>query len=117
VIVHEGNGFCYACPIFTYSNRATTKPGCRPAEHAIIYYSTLQSPMHLRGETGMTKLPIGVLPSQPESRPMSTASRIRFSKVYPIDWGVEVKHLGQVIDEHLPRLIEYYREEGGTVSD
>ncbi|KAF2803224.1 uncharacterized protein BDZ99DRAFT_526598 [Mytilinidion resinicola] len=111
VVVGEKKGFSYGCPIYTYKDRATTKPGCRPSEHAVVYYSTLQSPTLLPGETDLVKKPIGVKPSDPNQQPMNTASRIRFGKVYPIDWNVKVKDLGKVIDEDMERLLAYYTKE------
>lgn len=98
-------------PVFTYGGQATLKPGCRPVEHAIIYYSTLQSPILLPNETVLPKQPIGVLPSVGHQQPMSTASRVRFGKVYPIDWNVKVKDLGKVVDGDMERLLAYYVNE------
>ncbi|KAF2492887.1 hypothetical protein BU16DRAFT_620199 [Lophium mytilinum] len=111
VVVAEREGFCYACPVFTYTGRGTLKPGCRPWEHAVIYYSTLQSPITLDGENQMKNSPIGVKPEPTETRPLSTASRVQFGKVYPIDHNVKVKLLGKVITEHMGRLIAYYKNE------
>ncbi|KAF2815406.1 uncharacterized protein BDZ99DRAFT_377956 [Mytilinidion resinicola] len=111
VAVENKAGFCYACPIFTYGGRGTLKPGCRPAEHAIIYYTTLQSPTLLPGENELRYEPIGVLPPAAERQPLNVACRIRFGKLYPIEWNVKVKDLGRVADEDMGRLIHYYKSE------
>ncbi|KAF2501510.1 hypothetical protein BU16DRAFT_500657 [Lophium mytilinum] len=111
VVVAEKMGFCYTCPISTYGNRGTTKTGCRPEEHAIVYYKTLQTPSPLPLENGMVYQPIGVLPPSTESQPMSTASRIRFAKAFPIEWNVKVKDLGRVADEDMGNLMQYYMRE------
>jgi len=96
-------------PIFTYGGRGTLKPGCKPAEHAIIYNIGCQEPSPLEGETGIVYSPIGV--NSPEDEPMYFASRINFGKAYPIEWNVKVKDLGMVCDKDMEALITYYRNE------
>lgn len=42
---------------------------------------------------------------------MSPASRLRFGKVYPIEWNVKVKDIGMIVPEDLSKLILYWKEE------
>jgi hypothetical protein len=60
VVVRHKREFCFACPIFTYGNRATTKPGVKAKEHGVIY-SENQTPQLIPGESGITKASIGVV--------------------------------------------------------
>jgi hypothetical protein len=50
VVVRHKREFCFACPIFTYSGRATLKPDVRAEEHGILY-SDGQSPSLLPYES------------------------------------------------------------------
>ncbi|KAF2469462.1 uncharacterized protein BDR25DRAFT_304534 [Lindgomyces ingoldianus] len=111
VIVKVNRGFVYACPISTYSGRGTTKPGCNPAEHAIIYFQG-SSPQYVQGEygNGMVKEPIEVTPAT-SGLTMAPASRLRFGKIYPVEWNVKVKDIGDVVPEDLSKLLNYYQEE------
>ena len=58
----------------------------------------------------MQKDPIEVEPPEGSSH-LSPASRIRFGKIYSIEWNVKVKDLGRVISSHLSSLLAYYNEE------
>ncbi|ORY18206.1 hypothetical protein BCR34DRAFT_504925 [Clohesyomyces aquaticus] len=109
VIVQVMKGFVYACPISSYSGRGTTKPGCDPAEHAIVYCNG-NGPVWLAGEAenAMRKDPIKVTTVNHET--LSPASRIRFGKVYPIEMNVKVKEIGEVDAADRTKLDTYYRE-------
>ncbi|KAF2823150.1 hypothetical protein CC86DRAFT_76631 [Ophiobolus disseminans] len=109
VVVRQKREFCYACPIFTYSGKATTKRGVRPSEHGIAYSMT-QEPQLLPGESGITKASIGVhmahrVPS------LDKASRIYYGIIHPIQYNVKVKEIGSVPANHLPVLIGNWRAE------
>jgi hypothetical protein len=58
----------------------------------------------------MTKDPIEVVPSNPYDT-MDPASRIRFGKKIAIEWNVKVKDIGMVVPHHMPKLMEYWKEE------
>jgi hypothetical protein len=103
VVVAERQGFCYACPISTYSGRGTLKRGCNPAEHAVIHVSGTQ-PMIFRGENGMNVEPIAIEPAEP-GVVLEPASRVRLGKVYPIEWNVKVKNIGKVISQDMSKLV------------
>jgi hypothetical protein len=109
VIVKPKHEFCYACPIFTYNGRATTKPGVRAVEHAIAYSWGL-NPKFVEGESGITKSSIGVVMSQGETI-LHEASRIYFGIHHPIKYNVKVKDIGYVPQAQIPALIGNWKEE------
>jgi hypothetical protein len=109
IVVRDKQEFCFGCPIFTYSGRATLKKGVRPNEHAIAY-TWGRSPQLLDGETGITKIPISVVKS--ETGPsLHIASRIYFGIHHPIQYNVKVKDIGYVPQQDIPNLIGNWREE------
>jgi len=111
IVVRQKREFCFACPIFTYSNRGTTKAGVKPAEHTIAY-SQGQQPQLLPGETGITKAPIEIVMAEGEAN-LNVASRIYFGIHHPIQYNVKVKEIGYVIRAHIPNLIGYWKEIDG----
>jgi hypothetical protein len=115
VVVRQRKEFCYACPIFTYSGRATTKRGVRPAEHGIAY-SIGQKAELLPGELGITKASIGVEMAAGEPV-LDKASRIYYGIHHPIQYNVKVKKIGQVPQTHMASLIGNWKEEEGRDDD
>jgi hypothetical protein len=109
VVVRHRKDFCFACPIFTYGNRATTKLGVKSEEHGIIY-SANQTPQLMPGESGITKASIGVLMADGQTQ-LRAASRIYYGIHHPIEYNVKVKEIGQVIRSHLPTLVRNWKEE------
>jgi hypothetical protein len=109
VVVRQKREFCYACPIFTYSNRATLKRGVRPEEHGIAY-SDGQEPRFLYGEKGIKKPSIAVVMAQGEPN-LNKASRIYYGIHHPIQYNVKVKDVGQVLSHHVPDLIGNWKAE------
>ena len=87
------------------------KKGCTASEHAIVYLKG-SHPQYLPGEweKGMTKDPIEIVPAQ-ASETMKAASRLRFGKIYSIEWNVKVREIGQVSPKHMSKLVKYYKEE------
>jgi hypothetical protein len=96
-------------PIFTYSGRATTKPGVRAAEHGIAY-SWGQKPQLVDGETGISKSAVAVVMS-PSEPPLHWASRVYYGIHHPIQYNVKVKEVGYVPATHIPTLIGNWKEE------
>ena len=99
--------------IATYSGNGTLKRGCNPREHAIIYNTGVHpSTCYLAGEweAGLQKDPIEVTPADDSSR-LTPTSRIRFGKVYSIEWNVKVKDIGMVIDSDMSKLLAYWAAE------
>ena len=96
--------------IETYGGKGTLKLGCNPDEHAVVYMQP-EVPTLLQNETPLTKEPIEIVPSSPSIRPFARASRIRFGKSQPIQYNARVKDIGDVRDDHIPRLVAYYRME------
>lgn len=107
VVVAEKRGFCYACPMSTYSGMGTLKRGCDPAEHAVIFVKGT-TPKRLVGEHGMTVEPIAVEPSEPRLT-LEPTTRVRLGKIYPIEWDVKVKDIGRVVDEDMTKLVIAYQ--------
>ena len=96
-------------PIFTYGNRATTKSGVEPSEHAIVHIQGTR-PWLVPGETTLEKKSIAVVPAGSGVR-LAPASRINFGIQHPIQHNVKVKDLGTVCVEDMPYLIAYFRME------
>jgi hypothetical protein len=96
-------------PVFTYGGQATTKPGVRASEHAIVYTSGY-APTAQPAETGMTKDPIPV--DAPNNvAVLSAHSRINFGIHQPIQYNVKVKDLGMVPRNYIQNLVGYWQEE------
>ncbi|KAH7092334.1 hypothetical protein FB567DRAFT_545497 [Paraphoma chrysanthemicola] len=109
VVVRAKRGFCYACPIYTYSGRGTLKPGVNAAEHAIAY-SWGHQPQLLKDENGITKPPIAIVMNEGE-RPLDMTSRIYFGITHPVQHNVKVKDIGYVPKDFMPALIASWKEE------
>jgi hypothetical protein len=109
VVVRQRREFCYACPVFTYSGKATTKRGVRASEHGVIYSEGYQAQL-LSGEVGITKPSIAVRMAG-DAPPLQTASRIYYGIIHPIQYNVKVKDLGQVPQDQVPYLIGNWRSE------
>jgi hypothetical protein len=98
--------------IQTYGNRATMRRGCNPKEHAIAYMDG-EEPSLLTGEQPLTKAPIAIVPSTPNSVSLSRASRIRFGRGYALQNNIKAKDIGHVRADHIGRLVSYWRMEMG----
>ncbi|KAL1644289.1 hypothetical protein SLS61_008892 [Didymella pomorum] len=61
-------------------------------------------------EMGMTKEPIEMTPSD-KTIPLARESRIRFGKIYAIEWNVKVRDIGMVASKDTEKLLEYWRQE------
>jgi hypothetical protein len=109
VVVRQKREFCFACPIFTYSGRATTRTGVRPEEHGIIY-TWGKTPQLLPGETGIEKASLSVVMARNEP-PLHEACRIYYGIHHPIQYNVKVKEIGYVPRDKIPVLIGQWREE------
>ncbi|KAF2122710.1 hypothetical protein BDV96DRAFT_656362, partial [Lophiotrema nucula] len=110
VVVWIGKGLVYACAISTYGNQGTKKKACNPAEHAIIHLLG-DIPRLLPGEPLLTKRAIAVRPSSTDIPSFSAASRVRFGRLQAFQSNIKAKDLGDVVEEHIPLLIEYWQEE------
>jgi hypothetical protein len=114
VVVQHARGFCYACPIQTYSGRGTLKKGCHPNEHAIAYTDG-EDPTPLPNET-LSKMSIPIVRSSTGIRPLPRAARIRFGRGQAIQYNVKAKDIGRVREDHVPLLVSYWKTELGTAS-
>lgn len=97
-------------PITTYSGQGCLKKGCIPSEHSVVHIGT--SPNYFQGEyeAGLTKAPIRIVPAN-SNLTMKPASRVHYSKSYPIEMNVKVKDIGNVAQEDLDKFIAYYNQE------
>jgi hypothetical protein len=104
-------------PIFTYSRRGTTKPGCNAAEHSVVYLSGAQ-PVYIEGEIedGLRKEPIEIQPADATIY-MEPTSRLRFGKTYPVEMNVKVKDIGRVVPHHMSKFIRYWKDEDRLPDD
>ena len=109
IVVRSKREFCFACPIFTYSGRATLKGGVQPEQHAIAY-SWGRTAQLLQGEYGITKTSICVVMTN-NNPALDVASRIYFGMHHPVQYGVKVKEIGYVPSDQLATLIGNWREE------
>jgi hypothetical protein len=134
IVLQDCHGFVYAwqvnrgaqrcwtnmdsSSIGTYSGRGALKKGCAPWEYTIVYLSGINpASCYLPGEyeSGMVKEPIEIVPAD-ASVTLRTESRIRFSKIYPIEKNVKVKNIGQVHPQHLGKLLQYWSDMGSVPS-
>ena len=111
IVVRSKREFCFACPIFTYSGRATLKGGVRPEQHAIAY-SWGGTAQLLEGESGIIKTSISVVMVN-NNPALDIASRIYFGIHHPIQYNVKVKEIGYVPSDEIATLIGNWREEDG----
>lgn len=109
IVVRRKQEFCYACPIFTYSKRGTTKRGVRPSEHGIAY-TWNQTPQLLQGEGGITKAPIAVVMAAGVQN-LHVASRVYYGIIHPIRYNVKAKEIGYVPKQDVPKLIGNWKSE------
>lgn len=99
--------------ISTYRNQGTCKRGCDPSEHALVYNQGVNPEgCYFQGERerGLTKEPIKVVAAD-RTAYLTKESRIRFGKIYSIEWNVKVKDIGIVVNEDLGTLLEHHNYE------
>ena len=96
-------------PIFSYGNKATTKSGVVPSEHAIAY-SVGTQPQLVYGEAPLVKASIPIVMEE-GATPLVAASRIYFAIHHPIQYNVKVKSLGYVHPDWLPTFLGYWNQE------
>lgn len=111
IVVRRKRGFCFAVPIFTYSNQGTKKPGVVPDEHSIAF-AYGQEPRLLPGEQPLSKSAICIVMNEGEG--LVRASRIFFGIHHPIQYNVKVKDLGYVHPDYMPAFLGYWNQENGN---
>jgi hypothetical protein len=109
IVVKRQVEFCYACPIYTYGGRATTKMGVRPEQHGVAHTWDVM-PQLLQGEVGITKAAIRVVMTTTGSR-LDNTSRVYYGIHHPVQYNVKVKDIGYVPQAEIPTLIGNWREE------
>jgi len=106
VVVKEMRGCAWCLGIFTYSGQGVAKSGVDPSTHAVIF-TTDSRPKTDPREPKMTKEAIAVVPIF-RDRKLDPMSRINFAKIYTVEHNVKVKHIGEIQEEYLHRLMNYY---------
>ncbi|KAH7091460.1 hypothetical protein FB567DRAFT_436168 [Paraphoma chrysanthemicola] len=109
IVVRQKRKFFFACPIYTYAGRATTKYGVRAEEHGIAFTWGLE-PELITGETGITKPSLSVVMAKGE-KPLEKASRIYYGIHHPIQYNVKAKEIGYVPQAQIAALIGNWKEE------
>jgi hypothetical protein len=94
--------------IFTYNGKGVAKSGVDPSNHA-NNLTTGSTPTAGSGEPRMTKEAIAVVPVS-HDRKLDPMSRINFAKIYTVEHNVKVKHIGEIHEGDLYRLMGYYRK-------
>ncbi|KFX90977.1 hypothetical protein V490_06152 [Pseudogymnoascus sp. VKM F-3557] len=104
---HEGHALCL--PILTYGGQGTTKPGVKPAHHAIIFTESKSEkpprtikhpPCKAEGEHTLHNGPICVeLMNQHKRKQFDEMSRLNYAKVYTVEHNVKVCFIGRIHKE------------------
>lgn len=97
VIVKENKGSSLCVPILTYGGRATTKPGVKPDDHAIIH-TTSTAPQELPNEQKLRKKPVRVN-NFSEKDKLAPESRVNYSKLYTIEHNFRVSFIGKIHED------------------
>ena len=95
IIIQTFKGHSIAVPISTYGDQGTTKPGCHPEVHSMIY--TNPEPGYLVGEIPLRNPKIRMQSSGPET--LAKASRINYAKRYTIEHNLSVCFIGRIARE------------------
>ena len=90
--------------INTYGGRGCKKPGTNNEVHGIIY-SQGEEPQLLQGEARLGVDHVCMVPDN-RTEKLDPASRINYSKVYPIEHNFPVKLIGRVLDSDLVKMRE-----------
>jgi uncharacterized protein DUF6590 len=102
---------CHAeiCPnrgIFTYNEQGVGKSGVDPSTHAVIFMKD-STPTTGQREPKMAKKPIAMVPVSRHKK-LHPMSRINFAKIYTVEHNMKVKHIGEIDEEYMHRLMGYY---------
>ncbi|QIW94716.1 hypothetical protein AMS68_000234 [Peltaster fructicola] len=112
VVIREGDGYCNALPISTYSGQGVGKRGVVKHEHAIIYTTPEPKPMPgerpSRDEEPLRPIAIRVDPDN-RAEKLHHASRINFGHPHTIQHNVKVKSCGKVGREFLDAMTEQFQ--------
>jgi len=112
VIVGEDPNFQTGLPVSNYGGkRVATKKLTQKEQmaHAMVY-SKGKHAAQLDGEPYFTKSPI-CIDTSISGYTLPSSSRLCYSKPPSLDCNVRVRHLGHVVQEHIPRLVLDYEKE------
>ncbi|CAN9310315.1 unnamed protein product [Alternaria alternata] len=113
IVVKHKREYCFAVPVFTYGDRATTKHGVVADEHAIAHSHGYLAQL-VANELPLTKSPIPIIMNSNDV--LSAASRIYFGIHHPIQYNVKVKDIGHVHPDWMATFLGYWKMENGTDS-
>lgn len=111
VVVRRGSGDCIALTLTSYAGKGLSNNMRADRTHNghCIIYDQKHQPQLLANEPPFTKDAIGVAMVSDET--LSVATRLCYTRPTTIDYNVKVRHIGQVVPEHLDRLLSDYRTE------
>lgn len=100
IVIREGDTYCSALSIVTYSHQGVAKPSVTKSEHSVVYSG--RSPPSItpdeephKGEQGMREDAIRVNLDD-KADPLHDMSRLDYGKVYTVQHNIKVKPYGQV---------------------
>lgn len=113
VVIREGENYCSALPIATYTGRGVSKSTTRKSEHVVIYTgrqvpSIRSDELPQPGELGMRDHPIRVDPDKPTDK-LDPMSRLDLAGVHTIQHNVKVKPFGTVNGSDLTALKQQFK--------
>jgi hypothetical protein len=95
----------------TYSGKATSKPGVKPEDHAIIYtedkYKKGEKPTEAAGEKKLPNVPIKMKPRTVRDQ-LDRMSRLNYAKVYTVEYNVKVHFIGDIHKDSADDLCRTY---------
>ncbi|EPE09692.1 hypothetical protein F503_07468 [Ophiostoma piceae UAMH 11346] len=117
IIVSTSKGHSGCVSISTYGGRGCTKPGSHNEVHGIVY-SEGRGPELLPGEAGLGFDPVCMIPDNATEQ-LQVASRIDYSKVYPVSHNFAVYFIGRISDSDFVKVreaVDVIRQEDYTTT-
>jgi hypothetical protein len=105
-----GSSLILLSAITTYGKRGVTKPGCNAADHSVVYLQGKQPVMYKEEvERGLVKDSIMIEPTEANEE-MDPGSRLRYGKMYAIEWNIKFRDIGMVSAHDRTKLMKYFKE-------
>jgi hypothetical protein len=96
--------------ISSYDGQGALRQECKASKHAVVYLKgTIPMMLPEERDRGMTEEPVMIEPTG-ESETMSPFSRLRFGKIYSIEWNTNMRDIGMVASSDRARLLRYLQE-------
>lgn len=109
VLVGEHQGHSIGLSIVTYGGQGTSKGGCHPRDHAVIYSGHHQPPLIHGENANLLRHPIRCKMDSDRLK-LDTASRLNYAKLYTIEHNVKVQFIGSISTSSQSRLIADYND-------